>query len=163
MSRQWVSELLKLDGHPRPTKAGHNIAKWKRFIADRAEGVGTQAGAKGRLQIALLEAKLAREKHDLEAASGELRKKIAKEVLDRSLACLHLLVGELNRVPDDLPLDLVGCGARELSKLLKERLLKARNTAADAMLELHKSEGLSQESELDRNVVPFDQRKAAVL
>ena len=161
MSRQWVSELLKLDGHPKPTREGHNIAKWKEFIADRAEAVGTQAGAKGRLQISLLEAKLAREKHDLEVASGELRQKIAKEMLDDSLRCLYALIAELNRIPNDLPPNLVGCGASEIRKLLQSRLDQARNACADKLDAARKREKVDEPNEGKANVVLFDQRKAA--
>src|SRR5439155_14820329 len=131
MSRQGGRELLKLDGNPKPTKAGHNIAKWKKFIADRAEKAGTQAGAKSRLQIALLEAKLERERHDLAVASGELRRKIAKELLDAAMRCWYAMIAELDRVPNDLPPNLVGCGANEIRKLLKARLDAARNAFAD--------------------------------
>ena len=161
MSRQWVSELLKLDGHPKPTHLGHNIAKWKTFIADRAEKAGTQAGQKSKLQISLLEAKLAREKHDLEVASGELRRSIAKEIFDAAMKCWWALIAELDRVPNDLPPNLVGCGANEIRKLLKSRLDQARNAFADQIKAARERENVAEANEGKANVIAFDQRKVA--
>src|SRR4029077_3152965 len=83
LSRQWVQELMRLPDAPRPNKTGHDVDKWKAYIGHRAQKIQNQAGQKSKLQIDLLQARLAREQHDLKIASGEVRREIFRDILDK--------------------------------------------------------------------------------
>jgi hypothetical protein len=158
LSRQYVWELIRLPDAPRVTKQGYDVDKWKAYIGHRASRIQTQAGQRANLQIDLLNVKLLREKHDLQIASGEIRRKIWKEIYNESMRCLHLLVGKLNQIPNELPPRLEGCDAHEIREKLQTALCKARNTFADELDASRKREGMAEETD---NVVLFDERKAA--
>src|SRR5258708_4441724 len=64
LSRQWCQELMRLPDCPKVTKQGHSVVAWKAYITKRAEKIQSQAGLRSKLQIDLLQARLAREAHD---------------------------------------------------------------------------------------------------
>jgi hypothetical protein len=160
LSRQWTQELMRLQDAPRVTKQGHDVAAWKDYVTKRASKIQAQAGQKAKLQIDLLQARLAREAHDLAVASGEVRESIAQEILGRVMKCFHMLVAELDRIPGDLPPQLVGQSASEMRKLLKARLEAARS-AFVRQIESVREREMNKGDESKANVIPFERAKAA--
>ena len=157
LSRQWVQELMRLPDCPKVTKQGHSVAAWRAYITKRAEKIQSQAGQRAKLQIDLLQARLAREGHELDVASGVVRERIINEVGGAFDKGFKILVIKLDRLPHELAPQLAGLTTpSEIKKLLKARLDGARR---DAVTEF---KGYLREKEAkESNIVPFDERKVA--
>jgi len=155
LSRQWCQELFKMEGHPAPTKAGHNIEKWQRWLSERTEKIGTTAGERTRLQIDMLRHKLAREQHELEVARGAIEARAYRkyaELLDHDH---KILSAELRRMPTLYSPRFEGLGAREIfsmwNKALDEAFIKFRAAFSET----------EQVEPKPKVIIPFRDRKAA--
>ena len=131
LSRQWVQELMRLPDCPKVTKQGHSVVAWKAYITKRAEKIQSQAGQRAKLQIDLLQARLAREAHDLAVASGQTREEIIREIGAKFHKGFSILATQLDRLPQELAGRLVGLNPGEIRKLLRARLDEARRIAVN--------------------------------
>ena len=116
LSRQWVQELMRLPDCPKVTKQGHSVTAWKAYITKRAEKIQSQAGQRAKLQIDLLQARLAREAHELDVASGAVREKVIREVSGAFGKGFKILVIKLDRLPLELAPQLAGLNPRRNQK-----------------------------------------------
>jgi len=156
LSRQWTQELMRLSDCPKVTKQGHSVVAWKAYITKRAEKIQSQAGQRAKLQIDLLQARLAREAHDLAVASGQTREEIIKEIGGKFHKGFSILATLLDRLPQEMAGRLAGLSPGEIRKLLKDRLDNARRTAVNEF-----STYMREQEAKKSNIVPFDERKAA--
>jgi hypothetical protein len=161
LSRQWVQELMRLSDCPKVTKSGHNVTAWKAYIARRAGRNQSQAGERAKLQIDLLQARLAREQYDLSVASGEVREAIVREASDIVLKAFRMLIVRLDRLPGELPPQLVGQSAGEIRKILKSTLDAARIGFVNEFEAMRAREKVDRGNE-DQNVIPFRAKAAAL-
>lgn len=156
LSRQWVQELMRLPDCPKVTKQGHSVIAWRAYITKRGEKIQSQAGQRAKLQIDLLQARLAREAHDLDVASGAAREKIITEIGGAFHKGFSILATLLDRLPQEMAGRLAGLTPGEIRKLLKERLDNARRLAVNEFSAYMREQGAKKS-----NIVPFDERKAA--
>jgi hypothetical protein len=121
---------MRLPDCPKVTKHGHDVAAWKAYIVHRAEKIQNQAGTRSKLQIDLLQARLARESHELDVARGAVREEIIREIgalFNKGFAVMTI---RLDRLPQELAPQLVGISSPgDIKKMLKAKLADARREA----------------------------------
>jgi hypothetical protein len=150
ISRQWCSGLFRMTDHPKPTRFGHNVAAWKKYLSRRAEKIQSAGSEKSRLELELLRRRLARVNLEIMELDGSRREEIANEITSGCLRVVDTLKSRLWRMPDELAGILSALGEPMLIyKRLKAELGQRFGAAYD---ELHK---VKQTSRRKDNLVPF--------
>jgi hypothetical protein len=121
LSRQWTHELFRLPDHPKPTKAGHSVAKWKAYVTSRAEKSQTHGSEKARLQIELLKIKTQRESFDLANSRDEIRAEIHGEYRELFSKIIGTFFPPLRGMVRELSARFEGMSAAEIRRLWESR------------------------------------------
>ena|SRR5436309_2492259 len=102
LSRQWTSELFRLADHPQPSKSGHSVARWKKYITRRAEKVQSSGGEKARLEMELLRKRIQRVDLEIAELDNSRQEEIANRIAGGCLQVVDTLKSQLWRMPDEL-------------------------------------------------------------
>jgi hypothetical protein len=150
LSRQWTTELFRLPGHPKPTKSGHDLAKWKKWLADRAEKHESTAGEKSRLELELLRKRIHRVDLEISTLDNSRQEEIADRITDECGKIIGVLSEALQRMPTELS-GIFSMLAEPVSiyKRFKTEMCNRFEVAHKAL------QKVKAESRKKNNIVPF--------
>src|SRR5690242_4482867 len=138
ISRQTLYAFCRLPDSP-PAKHGYYVvADWRKFINRKRQPV--RVSEKEQLQIALLNARLERERYELEQVRTA-RQQILAELAESFISAMQTLRAGFDRMVRDTAPKLEGLTAQEIAKVWRSRqdqayqeIVKALNKKADTKI-----------------------------
>ena len=134
LSRQWTSELFRLSDHPKPTKSGHSVARWKKYITRRAEKVRNSGGEKACLELELLRKRIRIADLQISDLDNSRTEEIAGQIISECRQIINALTSQLSAMPNQLSgIFSTLNGPMEIYKQWRDELNKRFESARDAL------------------------------
>jgi hypothetical protein len=154
MSRTRYFDLRRQPGSPKPRANGtHSIAQWRAFSRKKVGSAMTTP--KMELQLALLQARLDRERFELDQTQGVMEREIRDEFTDSFEGVMRVLRNEFDMMPAEMSPRFVGLTGSEIRNLWRDRQAQAYDNAVRAFTKRTGGRPNVKTMQPKRNVIEF--------